>query len=114
MSKQIISEKNFDPGVIQSKLPVLLDFWAPWCGYCRRLMPAVDALSAELAKTLAVGTINIDEEPALAKRFFVDTIPTLILFKDGQAIGKPLVAPDSKAAVEDWLTENGVVQEGLV
>lgn len=96
-----ITKENFETLVLKAEKPVLVDFWAPWCVYCRRINPAIDQLAEQYAEKLTVGKINIDEEPELAERFQVDTIPTLLLFRNGQA-GEPLVAPGSKAQIVEW------------
>ena len=90
--------------LIREEKPVLVDFWAPWCGYCRRIGPAYEKIGEEYADSLAVGKINIDEEPQLIERFGIDTIPTLMLFKSGEVIGS-VVAPGSKAAIETFIRE---------
>ena len=88
----------------QGDKPVLVDFWAPWCGYCRRIGPAYDRLAGEKTDVEIV-KINIDEEPLLANRERIEVIPTLVLYKGGQAIGS-IVAPESKGAIESFLREN--------
>lgn len=101
-----IKNDNFTELVVNAKTPVLVDFWAPWCGYCRRIAPAVDQLAEDYDGKLLVGKINIDESPELAEKFEVETIPTLILFEDGKA-SEPFVAPQSRAQIVEWLKENG-------
>lgn len=102
-----IGKDNFESDVLKNELPVLVDFWAPWCGYCRRLSPAVDQIAEEFEGKLVVGKINIDDDPELAEQFEVETIPTLLLFQNGQS-GEPVIAPASKSQVVQWLAENGV------
>ena len=89
MSVKTITASNFEAEVLQSNKPVLVDFWAPWCGPCRMLSPVVDELAeTDLKNTAVVGKVNVDEEPELAQRFGVMSIPTLIVFKNGKAVNK--------------------------
>jgi thioredoxin 1 len=83
---QIITDGNFEDTVMKSAQPVLVDFWAEWCGPCRRLAPTVDALATELDGRLTVGKLNVDENPGTAGRFSVRGIPTLLLFKGGEVV----------------------------
>jgi len=81
-----ITEKNFDAEVIKSTLPVLVDFWAEWCGPCRMVGPVVEEIANELNGKLKVGKINVDEAQNLAASFNVMSIPTLMVFKDGKVV----------------------------
>ena len=83
---------------------VLVDFWAPWCTYCRRISAAYDKIAEQYEGKLKVAKINIDEEGALADEEQIEVIPTLGLYRGGQAIGS-VVAPDSKAAIENFISE---------
>lgn len=102
MSVKTITKENFSQEVAQAAQPVLVDFWAPWCVYCKRLSPVLDRLSDKLEAQVSVAKINIDEQPELAQKFDVSVIPTLYLFQQGQP-GEKLVAPPSQAQIEDWI-----------
>lgn len=80
------NEDNWDREVLQSTTPVLVDFWAAWCGPCLRIAPIVEAIAEEYAGRLKVGKLNVDENPDLASRYGVMSIPTLMLFKDGEPV----------------------------
>ena len=84
-----INQENFEQEILQSEQTVLVDFWAPWCGPCRELVPIVDALAEELTD-VKVAKVNIDEEMALAKKYKIFSIPTLLVFKNGQPGQKSL------------------------
>ena len=80
----------------------LVDYWAPWCVYCRRIAPAYEKIAEQYAGKLHVTKVNIDEQPQLADREHIEVIPTLVLYKDGEAQGF-VVAPDSKASIEEFI-----------
>lgn len=104
MSVKTITKDNFTMEVANASTPVLVEFWAPWCVYCKRLTPVLDRLSDKLGAQVSVGKVNIDEQPELEQKYDVSVIPTLYLFKDGQP-GEKLVAPPSQAQIESWIQE---------
>ncbi len=81
-----ITDANFEMEVLHSPLPVLLDCWAPWCGPCRMVSPIVDEIAREMAGSLKVGKLNVDENPVTASRFQIMSIPTLLVFKNGRVV----------------------------
>ena len=83
-----VTSDNFDEVVAKSDIPVLLDFWASWCGPCRMLSPVVDEAAEENEGRFRVGQVNVDDEPELAARFGIMSIPTLIVFKNGEPVNK--------------------------
>lgn len=85
-----ITADNFEEEVINSKIPVLVDFWASWCGPCQMQGPVVDEIAEEFAGKLKVAKVNVDEEGGLAQRYSVMSIPTLILFQAGEAVKKEM------------------------
>ena len=91
MSVQTITNENFDALVLQSQKPVLVDFWAPWCGPCRMVSPLVDEIADE-RDDIVVGKVNVDEQGELAMRFGVMSIPTLLVFKGGELANKAVGA----------------------
>lgn len=97
MSAMKITQENFDKEVLQSDKPVLLDFWAPWCGPCRMVGPVIDAI-AEEATHAKVGKVNVDEQQALAQKYGVMSIPTLVVVKDGK-VAQTAVGARPKEAI---------------
>ena len=96
------SDQNFEQDVLKSSQPVLVDFWATWCGPCRAMAPTVDALASEYAGRAKVGKLNIDENLSTASRFGIRSIPTLLLFKAGQ-IQEQVVGTRAKDAIKQML-----------
>ena len=104
MSMKTITTDNFQSEVLASTTPVLLDFWAPWCTYCKRLSPVLDRLSQQFGEEIVIGKVNIDDNPQLATQYNVDVIPTLFFFQDGKP-GDKLVAPPSQAQIENCIQD---------
>ena len=102
MSTVKITTTNFEQEVLQSQIPVLLDFWADWCGPCRMAAPIIDEIAAETAGKVKVGKVNVDEAPELAQRYQISAIPTLLLFRDGEPVDVS-VGVKSKAELEAFL-----------
>ncbi len=103
MAEIKITSANFEAEVLKSELPVLVDFWAAWCGPCRMLAPAVQQIAAECEGKVKVGKVNVDEEPELAQRFGIMSIPTVLVFKDGKKVNQSigLVPKDKLLALFD-------------
>lgn len=89
---------------MQEEKPVLVDYWAPWCVYCRRIAPAYEKIAEEYGDQLVIGKVNIDEESQLAEAEKIEVIPTLVLYRGGKVVDS-IVAPDSKAAIERFIKE---------
>ena len=94
----------FQQHTVEGSRPVLVEYWAPWCVYCRRIAPALDKIAQQYSDSLVVGQINIDDEPRLASQEQIEVIPTLVLYRNGEAIGS-IVAPESKAMIDAFIQE---------
>jgi len=101
MAAMNITREQFHE-MLRGERPVLVDYWAPWCSYCRRIGPAYDKIAEEYGEELLVVKVNIDDEPQLAEEEKIEIIPTLVLYQGGKAVGS-IVAPDSKAMIEDFI-----------
>jgi thioredoxin 1 len=104
MSTLKVSDDSFETDVLKASGPILVDFWAEWCGPCRQIAPALDEISTELGGKIAVAKINIDENPGVPSRYGVRGIPTLMIFKDGQVVSTKVGAM-AKSRIADWINE---------
>jgi thioredoxin 1 len=111
MSTVKVSDSDFDTAVLKADGPVLVDFWAEWCGPCKQIGPALDQISEELSGNLTVAKVNIDDSPSTPSRYGVRGVPTLMLFKDGQ-MASMKVGAMPKSKILEWLVEAGVGRDG--
>ncbi len=102
MAEIILTESNFEQEVLHSEIPVLVDFWATWCGPCRMLAPTIAKIAEEQEGKIKVGKIDVDEEPELAAKYGIASIPTLMVFTNGLVV-KSSVGVQPKAAIEAML-----------
>jgi thioredoxin 1 len=102
-----VTDSTFDSTVLQSSLPVLVDFWAPWCAPCRALAPVIEELSTEYEGQISIMKMNVDENPVTPGKFGIRAIPTLILFKDGLVV-EQMTGAFSKSNLKDFLAQKAL------
>ena len=103
MAVEKVSDQSFEADVLESSTPVVVDFWAEWCGPCRMVGPILDELSGELGEKVKIVKLNVDENPVTASKYGIMSIPTLLLFKDGK-IASRQVGAAPKAKLVQWIT----------
>ncbi|HEY1415303.1 MAG TPA: thioredoxin [Caulobacteraceae bacterium] len=110
MSTVAVTDSTFDSEVLKAPGPVLVDFWAEWCGPCKQIGPALEQIAGELGDKITIAKLDIEESPTTPSRYGVRGIPTLMLFRDGR-MASMKVGAMPKQKILDWLTEAGIAEE---
>jgi len=100
-----VSDSNFDAEVLKSAQPVLVDFWAEWCGPCKMIGPVLEEIASEFDGQIVVAKLNVDENPQTSSTYGIRSIPTMVLFKGGQVVSTKVGAVP-KTALQNWIREN--------
>ena len=108
MSTVKVTDETFEQDVLKAEKPVLVDFWAEWCGPCKQIAPALEQIAQELGGQVTIAKVNIEDSPTVPSRYGVRGIPTLMLFKDGQ-MASMKVGAMPKQKILEWLSETGVL-----
>ena len=101
-SIKIVTDQSFDEDVLNSNLPVLIDFWAEWCGPCKEVSPILEEISTEMSDSIKIVKVNIDENPNIPSQYGVQSIPTLIIFKKGEVVATK-IGMSSKNELLSWI-----------
>jgi thioredoxin 1 len=105
MAAQNVTDDEFDSVITESDLPVVVDFWAEWCGPCKQMAPHLDAVSEEMSDSVKIAKINVDDNPMAASKYGVRGLPTLVMFKNGKVAATQLGAM-SKQRISEWIKES--------
>jgi len=105
MKPNAVSDSSFEADVLKAKGPVLVDFWAEWCGPCKMIAPALDELATEMDGKVTIAKVNIDDNPQTPRKYGIRGIPTMILFKDGQ-VAATKIGAEPKSKLKAWIEAN--------
>ena len=104
MTTMAVTDSSFEADVLGADVPVVVDFWAEWCGPCKQIGPALEEIASEMGDKVRVAKVNIDDNPNAPSRYGVRGIPTLLIFKNGELVDRK-VGADSKRGIESWISD---------
>ena len=99
-----VSDANFEKEVLQSAEPVLVDFFAEWCGPCKAMAPALEAVAADMKGKVKIAKLDVDQNPAVTQKYAIQAMPTMMIFKDGKKVAERVGALTQKKQLQDWIT----------
>ena len=99
----LVSDANFDQEVLKSSEPVLVDFFAEWCGPCKAMAPALEAVATEMKGKVKIAKLDVDQNPAVTQKYTIQAMPTLMIFKDGKKVAERVGALTQKKQLQDWI-----------